>query len=135
MKNILLVDDEQPILESLAEGLRSYDEDWNILTAENGEQGAAILDSQPIDVVVTDLRMPAMDGYELLLHIRRTKPDLPVIVMTAESVPDMEYRLIPLGAAQCVRKPFDLNEMATNISSQLAWLDYRGVHEKKYSAN
>lgn len=120
MKNILLVDDEKQILQSLAEGLCCYEHDWNILTAENGKQGAAIIDSQLVDVVVTDLRMPTMDGYELLLHIRKTKPDLPVIVMTADWIPELEDRLLPLGAVQCVKKPFDLVEMVTSISSQLA---------------
>lgn len=120
MKNILLVDDEKQILQSLAEGLCCYVHDWNIFTAENGKQGAEIVDSHLVDVVVTDLRMPTMDGYELLLHIRKTKPDLPVIVMTADWMPDLENRLIPLGAVQCVKKPFDLAEMVTSISSQLA---------------
>ncbi len=127
MKSILLVDDERLILESLAEGLRCYDYDWNIFTAENGKQGAELLDWHPVDIVVTDLRMPSMDGYELLLHIRKTKPDLPVIVMTADSASEVENRLIPLGAAQCVEKPLDINEMAITISSQLARLDRRGI--------
>ena len=120
MKNILLVDDEKQILQSLAEGLYCYGYDWNVLTAENGKQGAAIVDAQSIDVVVTDLRMPMMDGYELLLYIRRTKPELPVIIMTADWMPELENRLIPLGAVQCMKKPFDLAEMVTSISSQLA---------------
>ncbi len=111
MKIILLVDDEKQILQSLAEGLCCYEHDWSVLTAENGRQGAAIIDSQMVDVVVTDLRMPMMNGYELLLHIRRTKPHLPVIVMTADWIPELENRLIPLGAVQCMKKPFDLPEM------------------------
>ncbi len=78
------------------------------------------MDSELVDVVVTDPRMPTMDGYELLLHIRKTKPDLPVIVMTADWIPELENRLIPLGAVQCVKKPFDLSEMVTSISNQLA---------------
>jgi CheY-like chemotaxis protein len=120
MKNILLVDDERAMLRSLADGLSCYAEDWNILTAENGKQGAEILDSHLVDIVVTDLRMPAMDGYELLLYVRKKHPDLPVIVMTADSFPDLEQQLLPLGPAQCVRKPFELSEMAENISSKLA---------------
>lgn len=120
MKNILLVDDERQMLESLAEGLCCYVHDWNIITAENGQQGAQIVDSHTVDVVVTDLRMPTMDGYQLLLHIRKTKPDLPVIIMTADWMPELENRLIPLGAVQCVKKPFDLSEMVVSISSQLA---------------
>lgn len=120
MKNILLVDDEKQILQSLAEGLCCYRYDWNIVTAENGKQGADIVDSLLIDVVVTDMRMPIMDGYELLLHIRKTKPELPVIIMTADWIPELENSLIPLGAVQCMKKPFDLAEMVTSISSQLA---------------
>ncbi len=120
MKNILLVDDEKEILQNLAEGLCCYGYDWNIYTAENGQQGAAILDTHLIDIVVTDLRMPIMDGYDLLLHIRKTKNHLPVIVMTADWIPELESRLVPFGAVQCVKKPFNLAEMVTSISAQLA---------------
>jgi CheY-like chemotaxis protein len=120
MKHILLVDDEKQILQSLAEGLCCYEHDWHVLTAENGCQGAEIVDTQLLDVVVTDMRMPQMDGYELLLYIRRTKPDLPVIIMTADWMPELESRLVPLGAVQCVKKPFDLAEMVISISNQLA---------------
>ncbi|OGW41966.1 MAG: hypothetical protein A2010_04140 [Nitrospirae bacterium GWD2_57_9] len=116
----MLVDDEKQILQSLAEGLCCYGFDWKVLTAENGKQGASLIDSEQIDVVVTDLRMPMMDGYELLLYIRKTKPYLPVIVMTADWIPELENRLLPLGAVQCMKKPFDLAEMVTSISSQLA---------------
>ncbi len=120
MKNILLVDDEKLILQSLAEGLCCYVHDWNVQTAENGKEAAALLDSREFDVVVTDLRMPAMDGYELLLHIRKTKPYLPVIVMTADWMSELEARLLPLGAVLCMKKPFHLAEMVTSIASQLA---------------
>jgi DNA-binding NtrC family response regulator len=119
MKNILLVDDEKQILHSLAEGLCCYHHDWNVLTAENGRQGATIIDSELVDVVVTDLRMPGMDGHELLRYIRKTKPDLPVIVMTADWVQELEDEILPLGAVQCMKKPFDLAEMVSSISNQL----------------
>jgi DNA-binding NtrC family response regulator len=134
MKRILLVDDEKQILQSLAEGLCCYGFNWNVLTAENGQQAASIVDAEPIDVVVTDLRMPRMDGYELLLHIRKTKPDLPVIIMTADWVPEIESRLSPLGCVQCMKKPFDLADMVASISSQLV-CHSRMVHEKEYLAH
>jgi DNA-binding NtrC family response regulator len=134
MKSILLVDDEKQILQSLAEGLCCYGYDWNVITAENGKQGAAIIDSQLVDVVVTDLRMPLMDGYELLQYIRKTKPDLPVIIMTADWMPELESRLSPLGSVQCMKKPFDLGEMVTSISSQLV-CRARMVHEKEHIAH
>ena len=119
MINILLVDDERAMLNSLADGLRSSGEDWNILTAENGKQGAEILDSYRVDIVVTDLRMPGMDGYELLAYVRKKRPDIPVIVMTADCMPAVEDRVFPLGASQCVKKPFHLAEMVNNIASHL----------------
>ena len=77
-----------------------------IFTAENGKQAADIIDARFIDVVVTDIRMPTMDGYELLLYIRKTKPYLPVIVMTADWIPELESRLIPLGAVSVHEKTF-----------------------------
>lgn len=119
VKKILLVDDHKGFLRTLSEELKEYREDWNILTAENGKQGAELIDSQSIDLVVTDLRMPVMDGYELVTYIREKRPNMPIIVMTADYNQVVEKRLHLFGIEQCMMKPFIFSEMVRAISSRL----------------
>jgi DNA-binding response OmpR family regulator len=123
MKNILLIDDDLGLLKTLGEELSSY-EVWNILTAENGKQGADIIASHPIDLVVTDLSMPVMDGYELLALLREKWPTTPVIVMTADDSRAAGQRLRSLGVEQCISKPYQLSELVRVISGRIhgGWL-------------
>jgi len=120
MSTILLVDDEQNFLKSLADALHGYVEGWNVLTAQNGRQGIEVFESQPVNIIVTDLRMPIMDGIEFLSYVRSKNPRIPVIVMTAGGCADLEERLNSIGAAWCLRKPFKITEMVSTISRQLA---------------
>lgn len=118
MKNILLIDDDLSVLKTLGEELSSY-EGWNILTAENGKQGADIIATYPVDLVVTDLSMPEMDGYELLALLREKWPSMPVIVMTADDSGEAGQRLRSLGVEQCISKPYRFSELVRAISDRL----------------
>lgn len=120
MKNILLIDDDLGFLRTLKEELSSYNEDWNILTAENGKQGVALIDSHSVDLVVTDLRMPVMDGYELLTYLGEKRPAMPFIVMTADDSRAVDQRLRSLGVEQRISKPCQFTEIVRAISSRLA---------------
>ncbi len=119
MKNILLIDDDLGFLKTLEEELSSYNEDWNVLTAENGKQGVDIMDSHSVDLVVTDLRMPVMDGYELLTYLREKSPTMPVIVMTADDSHEADQRLRSLGVKQCISKPCQFSEIVRAISGRI----------------
>ena len=120
MKNILLIDDDLGLLKTLEEELRSCNEDWNILTAENGKQGAGVIASHPVDLVVTDLRMPVMDGYELLAYLREKRPTMPIIVMTSDESREAGQRLRSLGVEQCISKPCHISEIVRAISSRIS---------------
>lgn len=117
MKHILLADDDTVFLSSLAEILRLLDVNYAILTAENGSQAAAIMDTQPIDLLITDLRMPVMDGLELALRTAENHPEIPVIVMSAcVNIPVVRE----LGAdIPCIDKPLDLDKLIGAIQSLL----------------
>jgi YesN/AraC family two-component response regulator len=119
MKTIVLADDEQCSLITLAEGLQEYCEDWIILTAANGKQASEILAAGPVDLVVTDLKMPIMNGYELLEYVKENRAGMPVIVMTGDDSFNVQSRLLRLGVAQCLLKPFHLSDMSQAIASQL----------------
>jgi CheY-like chemotaxis protein/predicted regulator of Ras-like GTPase activity (Roadblock/LC7/MglB family) len=119
MKNILIVDDESRLLQSLQAGLLIYRNRFKVFTAANGKEAVRILDATPIDLVVTDLKMPEMDGFELLAHIHAKFPSLPAIVMTAFSTPDIEEKLVNGNNLRLLEKPVDFDELANAISEAL----------------
>jgi len=120
MKNILIVDDEKTLLASLQDGFNDHAGDFSIVTAENGAKATVFLKSTPIDLVVTDIRMPVMDGFELLAYMSKHHPDIPTIVMTAHgSTPDIENKLKYFSVSHCIQKPFELEDLASAIMIEL----------------
>lgn len=116
MKNILIVDDNAFILEGLAITFGILLKNYTILTAENGMQAVKIIESVPVDLILTDLRMPVMDGYQLVEHTKKIYPHIPVFVMTGVHTADVAERLRLLGVFQCVEKPFDYEALAYRIA-------------------
>lgn len=83
MKTILVVDDEKSFLTSLAEMVSCIDPACDVMTAENGDQAIAILRTIPVDLLITDIRMPVITGAELVLWMKENMPETPVIAMSA----------------------------------------------------
>jgi len=115
MKQVLIVDDESRLLKSIEAGLRSYRDQFNVLTALDGRQAVDFLSREKIHLVVTDLRMPNMDGFELLAHISGSYPFMPTIVMTAFATPEIEERLNSTGTSKLLEKPIDFDRLAEAI--------------------
>ena len=121
MKNILLVDDNLYFLTGLSMNLCVYLKNCNILTAGNGRQALEIMESIPVDLIVTDLEMPFMDGYELVASVKKKHPYLPVFTTTGSSAPE-EKKLASLGASRCLEKPFGFKELADMVAAELSAL-------------
>jgi CheY-like chemotaxis protein len=119
MKNLLLVDDETNFLLSLADMLKVSNNDFSVATAGNGIEACKIIDSGNIDLVVTDLNMPGMDGFQLMAHIGKDHPKTPVIAMTAYGTPEMESRLGDLGVFKYIEKPIDFDSLLNMINAGL----------------
>ncbi len=116
MKDVLLVDDEIPFLHSLVEGLNMvYAGNLNIITAENGRKAMEILKTVMFDLVITDLKMPVMDGFELLEYLQKNYPKTRVIVMSMLDGPEIQQRLRRLGVSQFLEKPLDFRAIANKI--------------------
>ncbi len=115
MKSILIVDDESRLLQSIQAGLRAYQDRFSVLTAVNGREAIEVLASHKVDLVVTDLRMPEIDGFELLAHISSKYPFLPSIVMTAFATPEIEERVGSNGTSMLLEKPLDFDRLAEAI--------------------
>ncbi len=120
MKNVLIVDDETRLLQSIEAGLMAYQNKFKTFTAVNGKQAVKILNSTAIDLVITDLKMPEMDGFELLAYIHGKFPFLPAIVMTAFNTPEIEEMLVKGNSLQILEKPIDIDELSGAISEALA---------------
>lgn len=108
---VLLVDDEPGVRFTLTEVLR--DRGYRVVSAASGAQALTLLDD--VDVVVTDLAMPGMDGLELVSQIRARAPSLPVILLTAHGSENMVRIASSRGACGCLSKPFDIDEIADVI--------------------
>ena len=113
MDTILVVDDEPNYLVVLSELLK--DEGFEILTAQRGEDGLRIVEETDLDLVITDMRMPGMDGVALLRAIKSYNPNLPVIMITAFGEVEKAVVAMKAGAYNYLVKPFNNEELLVNI--------------------
>jgi len=119
IKNVLLVDDDQEMLLALREGFRKYRDSFSVQLAADGLSALEKLKKSVISLVVTDLKMPRMDGFELLAHILEHYPDIPVIIITGYSTPEMEQLAREGGAVGYIAKPFLIENLAQQILATL----------------
>jgi len=119
VKRVLIVDDDQEMLLSLEEGLSKYDETFSISTARDGLGAVDALKNSTISLVVTDLKMPKMDGFSLLSHIMQHYPEIPVIIITGYSTSEMERLAREGGAIGYIAKPFMIDDLAKRIITTL----------------
>ena len=113
---ILAVDDEPAILSLLRRILEP--EGYEVVTAANGEQALALLEEAKLDLVLLDIMMPGLDGFQLLDRIRQ-RCDVPVIVLTARHEATTEHEALRLGADDYMRKPFSSRELLARIRAKL----------------
>lgn len=119
-KSILVVDDEQAVAFFLAEALSELNVNYQTETACSGEEALEKMASDTYDLVVTDLRMPGLDGMDLLSHIQIHYPGTPLILMTAYGDARTEAAARRLGARHYITKPFSIEELAIAVSAALA---------------
>src|SRR5438552_9991516 len=117
MPNILIVDDEQSYRQLLS--LVFEDSGSNIRTAMNGRQALDQLQDEPADVIISDVKMPDMDGIEMLRAVRETLPDVGVVLMTAFASVETAREAFKLGADDFIQKPFDVEELKLIVKKTL----------------
>ena len=103
---VLLVDDEITILEAFVDILE--DEGYTMFSAESGQKALEILNANSIDIVVSDIKMPGMDGLELLSKIRELDDEIPVIMATAYASIENTVEAMRLGASNYLIKPIQV---------------------------
>lgn len=116
-KRILLVDDERLFTESVSKSLRQTALKLEIHTAPNGLVALQIVSFMPLDLVVTDLNMPKMDGIELLEILRHEYPAIPVLVWSAFGATDLEQKCLAMGAVGFEPLPLDWDSFYSKVVS------------------
>lgn len=106
-KHILIVDDQQGIRRLLVEMLGG--DKYAVLEAGSGDEALEILTQQQVDLVFLDVKMPQLDGVMTLKQIVEMQGAPPVIIMTAQAQADLDKRVMGMGAAAYLEKPFDIN--------------------------
>jgi CheY-like chemotaxis protein/anti-sigma regulatory factor (Ser/Thr protein kinase) len=117
LKTLLLVDDDPSIHELVRAMLAS--EGWEVEAVGSAEEALALLTSRSYDLVLTDIRMPGMDGLTLLGHIRKRYPDIRVVVMTVHNTPDHIVGSLRNEAAGYVSKPFSRDTFVEALQNAL----------------
>lgn len=116
-EKILIVDDSKEIRNILSTFLK--EEGFEIYTAENGKKALDLIKEKVIDLIITDIRMPEMDGYQLTKKMKEEKPRVGIIIMTAYTSIYTEGDIRKIGADDHISKPFELIDIIEKIERVL----------------
>lgn len=117
LRAILLVDDEQGFLDVMTRRLRRRG--IRVRVADSGAQALIAVSEESFDVVVTDLKMPGMDGLALLEHLHARLPGLPVILLTGHAGEDEAAEAVRRGAVAYLHKPCELESLLQKVDEVL----------------
>jgi DNA-binding response OmpR family regulator len=117
MFNILVVDDDKNTRQLIKAVLEN--ERYTVFTAENGEDALLVLDTKHIDLVVLDIMMPKMDGYEFTQTVREINDSLPILMVSAKQLPKDKQKGFLVGTDDYITKPIDEIEMLLRIKALL----------------
>jgi two-component system response regulator HydG len=124
---ILVIDDEMSLVETISVLLEG--EGFEVFTALSGQEGLEEFDENDPDLVLVDVRMPKMNGVEVLEEVRDRSPETPVVLITAQASLDSAIRAVNLGATHYVRKPFSNEELVAIIRRSLDWGEVQRENE------
>lgn len=114
MFNILVVEDEKKLRVLMQKKLEKNN--YNFFGAEDGIQALKVMEDNQIDLIISDIMMPNMDGYELIKELRNVKNEIPIMLITIKDTLDDKKQGFLLGADDYMTKPVDLDEMILRVS-------------------
>lgn len=117
MARILIVEDDEGLRKGLEEMMR--EEGYEVVAVENGKLALQKLKEEDFDVILTDLVMPEISGMDLLTEVKRIKPEVKVIIITAFATIDSAVEAIKKGASDYIEKPFKINEVQNTVRKVL----------------
>jgi len=107
--NVMLVDDEVEFLETLVKRMKKRN--VNVTGVKSGEEALKLMDQNPVDVVVLDVRMPGIDGIETLREIKKKYPLVEVIMLTGHASMEVAIEGMEIGAFDYLMKPMDIDDL------------------------
>jgi HD-like signal output (HDOD) protein/CheY-like chemotaxis protein len=113
-KRILFVDDDQSLLDGLRRSLRPYRDQWEMRFTTNAREALEILEAEPFDAVISDMRMPGMSGVELLSAVAERHPEMVRIILSGQSDQEMTYKSVMI-AHQYLSKPCDKGQLESAL--------------------
>ena len=119
MKKILLIEDEEPIRRVLSKILTEENKGYDITESEDGKDGFLKLKKEDYDLVLCDIKMPKMDGVEVLQNVRENGIDIPFIMLTGHGNISTAVEAMKAGAFDFISKPPDLNRLLTSVRNAL----------------
>jgi two-component system OmpR family response regulator len=138
MKHILLVEDEQHLAFGIKYNLEA--EGFEVTVAGDGPSALKVIEEDPagIDLLILDLMLPGMSGYAVSQSLRENGLDVPILILSARTLPEDRIRGFDVGADQYLQKPFDLGELLSRVRNLLgrrsrsSVLNNRVVHEYEF---
>lgn len=138
MSRILVIEDESSIRRVLVKILGEENADYKVFEAEDGAAGLAKVQKEDFDLVLCDIKMPKMDGIEVLEASRKIKPEIPFIMISGHGDLDTAVNAMRLGAFDYISKPPDLNRLLTTVRNALdrkVLVQENKILKKKVSRN
>lgn len=117
-KTILVVDDEPGYLYLLAYELSNRG--YYVITAQNGREALTLLEKEKADLVITDMRMPVMDGLDTVVNIRKINENIPIILVTAFAMEERVQLALTYKATTYLKKPFELDKLIETVNSRIS---------------
>jgi DNA-binding response OmpR family regulator len=111
LKKVLIVDDEETLTWSMAKSLSKDKDKFEVIIANNGSEAIHLLKKNEIDIVISDIRMPDINGLDLLVKIKKEYPETKVIIMTAYGSSDVQKEANRRGSLFYVEKPFEISDI------------------------
>lgn len=120
-KNILFVDDDDKIHKGLIRLFKQQQVDWRYRFAAGVDQALEIIEEGDVDAVISDIKMPVRDGFDLLIHLRHSSrwQDLPIVMLTGLNNPVLKSKALDLGATDLLNKPINPDDLLARIRSVL----------------
>ncbi|MEC3965090.1 sigma-54 dependent transcriptional regulator [Flagellimonas halotolerans] len=119
MSKILIIEDESAIRRVLVKILAEENDGYNVAEAEDGLAGIEVIKKEDFDLVLCDIKMPKMDGVEVLEAAKKIKPEIPFIMISGHGDLDTAVNTMRLGAYDYISKPPDLNRLLTTVRNAL----------------
>jgi DNA-binding response OmpR family regulator len=124
MKKILIIEDDKTIIEGLEDTFKFHD--FQVFTAVTGKEGIELLKTKKPDLIILDIMLPGIDGFEVCKRIKKTDRNLPIIMLTAKSQESDKLLGFELGADDYVTKPFSVKELVARVKAVL-----KRIHARK----